>query len=132
MVLLAQQLGLNTCWVALTFSKRRSEININKGEKLVCVISLGYGETQGRQHKNRPVEEICACYENSPDWFKAGVDAAMLAPTAINQQKFAFLLDGNEVTATAQKGPYSKTDLGIVKLHFEIGAGKDNFKWAEK
>lgn len=131
LVLLAQQLGLNTCWVALTFSKRKAKIAVNKGEKLVCVISLGYGETQGKQHKNRPVEEICACYENSPEWFKAGVDAAMLAPTAINQQKFAFSLDGNTVTATAQKGPYSEVDLGIAKLHFELGAGKDNFKWTE-
>ncbi len=132
LVLLSQQLGLNTCWVALTFSKRRSKISINKGEKLVCVISLGYGEKQGREHKNRPVEEICTCYDNSPDWFKAGVDAAMLAPTAINQQKFNFSLEGNTVTATAQKGPCSKIDLGIVKLHFELGAGKDNFKWADK
>ncbi len=132
LVLLAQALGLNTCWVALTFSKRKAKIDIKKGEKLVCVISLGYGQTQGKQHKNRPVEEICACYDDSPEWFKAGVDAAMLAPTAINQQKFAFSLDGNTVTAAAQKGPYSKVDLGIVKLHFELGAGKDNFRWADK
>ena len=131
LVLLAQALGLNTCWVALTFSKRKAKFTVNKGEKLVCVISLGYGEYQGKPHKNRPVEEICPAYDNSPEWFKAGVDAAMLAPTAINQQKFAFSLDGNTVTATALKGPCSKIDLGIVKLHFEIGAGKDNFRWKD-
>jgi hypothetical protein len=25
---------------------------------------------------------------------------------------------------------YSKMDLGIVKYHFELGAGKENFEWA--
>ena len=54
----------------------------------------------------------------------------MLAPTAINQQKFTFALDGNAVTAKALKGPYSNVDLGIVKYHFELGAGKENFTWA--
>ncbi len=132
LVLLAQSLGLNTCWVALTFSKRKAEFAVNKGEKLVCVISLGYGEYQGKPHKNRSLEEICPCYDNSPDWFKSGVDAAMLAPTAINQQKFSFSLSGNTVTASAQKGPCSKIDLGIVKYHFELGAEKDNFEWADK
>lgn len=132
LVLLAQTLGLNTCWVALTFSKRKARFDVRKGEKLVCVISLGYGEYQGKAHKNRPIEEICPCYDASPDWFKAGVDAAMLAPTAINQQKFTFSLSGNTVTALELKGPCSKIDLGIVKYHFEVGAGKHNFKWGNK
>ena len=25
---------------------------------------------------------------------------------------------------------YSKMDLGIVKYHFEVGAGRENFEWA--
>ena len=69
LVLLAQMLGLNTCWVALTFSKRRARFDVGKGEKLVCVISLGYGEYQGKVHKNRPLAEICPGYDASPDWF---------------------------------------------------------------
>ena len=132
LVLLAQMLGLNTCWVALTFSKRKARFTLDKGEKLVCVISLGYGEYQGKPHKNRPLAEICPGYDASPGWFKAGVDAAMLAPTAINQQKFTFSLSGNTVTASSFKGPCSKVDLGIVKYHFEVGAGTDNFKWGNK
>lgn len=56
----------------------------------------------------------------------------MLAPTAMNQQKFQFILNGNRVVAKAGIGFYSKIDLGIVKYHFEIGAGKDNFAWMEK
>ncbi len=48
--------------------------------------------------------------------------AAMLAPTAINQQKFYFeLLPDNCVRAICKSGPYAKMDLGIVKYHFEKG-----------
>ena len=55
----------------------------------------------------------------------------MLAPTAVNQQKFRFaLVDQNTVKAGTAFGPYAKIDLGIAKLHFEIGAGKENFQWA--
>ena len=65
----------------------------------------------------------------TPDWFKKGIDAALLAPTAMNQQKFQFTLKENRVLAKAGIGFYSKIDLGIVKYHFEIGAGKKNFDW---
>ena len=27
---------------------------------------------------------------------------------------------------------YTKTDLGIAKYHFEVGAGKVNFEWVQK
>ena len=58
------------------------------------------------------------------------VACALLAPTAINQQKFKFSLhDGNKVSVKAGLGFYSKVDLGIVKYHFEIGAGVKNFEW---
>lgn len=129
-VLKAQRLGLNTCWVALTYSKRKSKCSINKGEKLLCVISLGYGATQGVAHKSRSMDALCKIYnDDTPEWFIKGMEAAMLAPTAINQQKFRFTLSGDSVNAESMGGPYSNVDLGIVKYHFEIGAGSNNFKW---
>lgn len=130
-VLEAQRLGLNTCWVALTFSKGKTRHLIGKGEKLVCVISLGYGTTQGVPHKNKPMEKLCAVQGTVPQWFQRGMDAVLLAPTATNQQKFRFSLIGDgKVKAESTGGFYSKVDLGIVKYHFEIGAGKDLFQWA--
>ena len=65
-----------------------------------------------------------------PEWFKKCVEAALLAPTAVNQQKFFFSLDNGRVSARAGMGFYSKIDLGIAKCHFELGAGKENFNWA--
>lgn len=128
-VLLAQQLGLNTCWVAATYSKGKSAATIEPGDKLLMVISLGYGENQGRPHKSRPLAEVCRAAEPMPGWFAAGMEAALLAPTATNQQKFLFTQEGDTVFAEATGGFYSKTDLGIAKLHFEIGAGPDGWRW---
>lgn len=132
-VLEAQRLGLNTCWVALTFRKGKSKhaVQIDPGEKLLMVISIGYGETSGVARKTKSVEELSRVAGTMPDWFRSGMEAAQLAPTATNQQKFVFTLNGSTVSATAGSGFYTKVDLGIAKYHFEIGAGTDGWKWAE-
>lgn len=137
-VLLAQTLGLNTCWVGLTYSKQPDKYEVREGEELLCVIALGYGATQGVQHpQKKGVEAFCEDKRTAkaalPEWFISGVEAAILAPTAVNQQKFAFALhDGNKVEAIERftlLNNYASTDLGIVKYHFEIGAGTQNFEW---
>ena len=139
-VLLAQCLGLNTCWVGVSFSKQPEEYEVFPDEKLVCVVSLGYGANQSRQHPQRKtianVTEDQRTAEKGnphPDWFTRGMEAALLAPTAINQQKFVYILhDGNKVEARTRftlLNGYAPIDLGIAKCHFEIGAGKGNFNW---
>lgn len=130
LALLAQQLGLNTCWVALTFRKSKTQCTIDPGEKLVCVLALGYGKTQGVPHKSKPLESLCQVEGEMPDWFRSGMEAALLAPTAVNQQKFLFTLQGEQVSAKATGGVHSHVDLGIVKYHFEAGAGTEHFQWA--
>ena len=136
LVLLAQTLGLNTCWVGLSYRKVPDAYNVDKDEKLVCMIALGYGETQGVPHKIKTVEQVSNASDITPSWFKKGVEAALLAPTAVNQQKFSFEYMGmsnNHHQVRAKKGfsmiGYTQMDLGIAKYHFEIGAGKDNFEW---
>ena len=131
LVLEAQRIGLNTCWVGLSYKKIGSALDIGHDEKLVCVISLGYGATQGVDHKRKAPNKVSeTSIKTAPQWYKQGVACALLAPTAINQQKFKFSLhDGNKVSVKAGLGFYSKVDLGIVKYHFEIGAGVKNFEW---
>lgn len=131
LVLRAQQLGLNTCWVAMTYTKIKSAFSIEPGEKLCIVISVGFGETQGAAHKSKSFEEVAKAEEQVPDWFKNGVNAALLAPTAMNQQKFQFTLHGSQVSAKAGIGFYTKIDLGIAKYHFEIGANNPDFEWSD-
>ena len=136
LVLLAQTLGLNTCWVGLSYSKVPGTYVLDEGEKIACYIAIGYGETQGVGHKIKTVEQVSNVSDITPSWFKKGIEAALLAPTAVNQQKFSFEYVGmsnNRHQVRAKKGfsmiGYTKMDLGIAKYHFEIGAGKDNFEW---
>lgn len=129
LVLWMQRQGLNSCWVALTYDKVPGVYTVSPGEKLCLVIALGYGATQGVPHRSKPAEAVADWVEPVPRWFRAGVDAALLAPTAMNQQKFRFVQDGTAVYAKAGFGPYTKVDLGIAKYHFELGAGKDHFSW---
>ncbi len=126
LVLAAQMLGLNTCWVALTFNKRKAKYSLEKGEKLHVVISLGYGAVQGKQHNSKAVNEISDLSEASPEWYKKGIEAVLLAPTAVNQQKFYFSLDGDKVKSKAGTGFYTEMDLGIAQYHFDIGSEKKN------
>ena len=147
LVLLAQTLGLNTCWVGLSYSKVPGTYVLEEGEKIACYIAIGYGETQGVGHKIKTVEQVSRsavrtlgpsknASDITPSWFKKGVEAALLAPTAVNQQKFSFEYVGmsnNRHQVRAKKGfsmiGYTQMDLGIAKYHFEVGAGKVNFEW---
>lgn len=129
LVLYAQQSGLNTCWVAMTYSKIKTAFSVDPGEKLCIVISLGYGQTQGTAHRSKSFAQVAKTDGQTPDWFKKGVEAALLAPTAMNQQKFLFTLNGNKVSAKAGIGFYTKIDLGIAKYHFEVGADKPDLEW---
>lgn len=137
LVLLCQTIGLNTCWVGLTYKKIKGAFELWPDEKVVYMIAVGHGTTQGSAHKIKTAEAVSNITDKSPDWFRRGVEAALLAPTAINQQKFYFELhdngNGKMPTVSAKKrfsfAGYTDTDLGIAKLHFEIGAGKDTFEW---
>lgn len=126
----AQRLGLNSCWVAMSYKKIPGAFEVNDGEKLTVVIAIGYGETQGVQHKSKSAQAVSNIGDDSPDWFKSGVESALLAPTAMNQQKFTLTYSGGKVTAKAGFGSYSKLDLGIVKYHFEVGAMPHKVEWA--
>lgn len=127
-VLLLQTLGLNSCWVAMTYKKVKNAFCVEKGEKLYCVIATGYGETEGVAHTIKPITAVSKS-EGAPEWFLDGVRGALLAPTAMNQQKFFFTLDGDKVNAKAGKAMYAKLDLGIAKYHFELASGKDHSVW---
>ena len=136
LVLFAQSLGLNTCWVGLSYSKVPGTYMLDEGEKIACYIAIGYGETQGVGHKIKTVNQVSNASDITPLWFKKGVEAALLAPTAVNQQKFSFEYVGmknGHHWVLAKKGfsmiGYTQMDLGIAKYHFEVGAGKENFEW---
>ena len=131
LVLKAQMLGLNTCWVYSTYAKRKCPLTIGPGEKLICVIAVGYGSDYGAAHSGKKMNNLCKTDVKMPDWFHRGMLAAMLAPTAFNRQQFMIHLNRGHVHFEATGGPCSKINLGIVQYHFEQGVGKDTFLWID-
>lgn len=123
-VLEAQIMGLNTCWVAGTYGKSKCKAHVDAGEKIVCVIAIGYGLNKGNAHKSKDLLKLCSVPEKDmPAWFREGIEAALLAPTAMNQQKFTIGIDGEEAVIKAGFGPFTKLDLGIVRYNFEVASG---------
>ena len=122
LVLKCQEWGLRTCWVAMTHGKTMAKIE--KGEKLLIILSLGYGENDGVPHKSKELSKLGKA-DKDTEWFQRGMEAVSLAPTAMNQQKFLFELKNGVVTAKALTGFYTKIDLGIAKYHFEVATGRE-------
>ncbi|MCD7713251.1 MAG: nitroreductase [Firmicutes bacterium] len=131
LMLYAQTLGLNTWWVGGMYSKKNARKNSDapKDARIIGVVVVGYGMEQGVPHKSKSASEVSSYDGEAPDWFKAGVEAALLAPTGMNRQEFTIKGSGKEVTMTCPKVSFAAADLGICKYHFELGAGKDNFTW---
>ncbi|MBP5417125.1 MAG: nitroreductase family protein [Clostridiales bacterium] len=124
LVLMAQKLGLNTCWAG-TFNKKNIGAEVKDGERLVISIAIGYGKDFGKPHKSKSAEQVSEASGTAPEWFSKGIEMALLAPTAINQQKFLIRLGQDEKVEYIDKGgPFSKVDIGIVRCHFEIGSGR--------
>ena len=121
LVLKCQELGLNTCWVALTHGK--VNVQTKPQQKLLILIALGYGTNTGVAHKSKPIKELCK-EDAYPEWFMKGMEAVSLAPTAMNQQKFLFEMKMVK-SMPSFDGFYSKIDLGIVKYHFEAVTGHE-------
>ena len=121
LVLYLQKLGLNTCWTG-TFNRKNTGALVAGDERLVICIAAGYGKDGGRPRRSKSVEQVTAGKKDRPKWFDDGVELALLAPTAINQQKFTIRLnDDDTVEFIDNGGVLSRVDLGIVKCHFEIG-----------
>lgn len=129
LVLEAQMLGICSCWVARTFNEKKAKYTLRPGDKLYVVISLGYGVDAGKPHISKKAEEVSNADENSPQWFRDGVAASLLAPTAMNRQDFGFELapDGETVVPKIADGAYGGIDMGIAQFHFDLGSGRRNF-----
>ncbi|MCI8553400.1 MAG: nitroreductase [Clostridiales bacterium] len=131
-MLYAQTLGLNSWWVGGTFNRKGVKKNAAaNAERVAGVVALGYGATQGVPHPSRRPEEISRYQGTAPEWFTRGVEAVLLAPTALNKQAFTIRGDGTKVSMTCSSGIFSGVDLGIGRYHFETGAGRENFEWVQ-
>ncbi len=131
-MLFAQTLGLNTWWVSGTFNKgnARERGGIPGSNLIKGIIIIGYGENNGTPHRSKSSIDVSNYSGNPPYWFIKGVGMALLAPTAMNRQGFVINGSGNKVSVECDKGQFSNLERGIIKYHFEIGAGRENFTYA--
>lgn len=129
LMLYAQTLGLNTWWVGGTFN-RKLMTEMSSGNRVVGVIAVGYGQNQGVPHKSKTAEQVSRYEGDAPEWFRRGIDGALLAPTALAKQAFMITGSGKKVSIECDNGIFTGVDTGLVKYHFELGAGKNNFEWA--
>ena len=128
LMLYAQMLGLNTWWVGGTYNRKGAQEKSGDA-KPVGIIAVGYGETQGKPHKSKAPEEVASYDGEAPRWFRDGVGAALLAPTALNKQAFSISGSGGKVAIECDNSIFTGVDTGLVKYHFELGAGRENFEW---
>lgn len=130
-VLAAQGMGLNTCWCALC-SRKKSRAVVAPGKKIRLIIAVGHGKTQGFSRKAKSVEALSSveCAKASA-WFAAAMEAAQLAPTAMNNQNFKITLlsDGKTVRIDAPQSGLNVIDGGIVRCNFEIAANEAGADW---
>lgn len=126
LVLTAQKMGLNTCWVAGTFNRKACKAKLGPNQKLYAVIAIGYGMTRGKASKSKDFDAVSkTSRQEAADWYVRGVEAALLAPTAMNQQKFVFEQTGETARLSTKFGFYTKLDKGIVRYHFEAASGHE-------
>lgn len=126
-MLYAQTLGLNTWYIGSTFNRGVS--NYVPGKKVIGIVAIGYGVNHGVAHKSRNMEEVSSYEGTMPGWFKNGIEASLLAPTALNKQDYKIIGKEDKVKIEIENGIFTGANKGLIKYHFELGAGKENFKW---
>lgn len=125
-------LDLGTCWVGGTYDA--DAYDIPSEEKLVCVMPVGYvsekatliGKAMVRAHTMRkPLEErIRSDVTPLPSWIRAGMEAVIPAPSAVNRQKPHFEYENGFLSASVSNTyEMDLVDLGIAKFHFVCEAG---------
>ena len=138
----ATTLGLGTCWVCGTYDPSKVPYQLQPGEKLCGVIVVGPVAGQpgvkeklirGALHRgHKSAAELSRGMGDAPDWFQAGISAVLRAPSAMNRQAYRFSYAGGVVTVQqTEHTAFSDVDLGIAKLHFEIGAHGGTWTWGD-
>jgi len=154
-ILEATALGLNTCWVAGFFRPEivASLVEIGSKERILAVTPVGYAQKLesleeklmtgfGRTHKRLPVSKLVSGLgrEEMPDWVRASLEAARIAPSAVNRQPWGFNVEDDGITVFVRTGGpefnvSKRLDCGIAMIHIEVAAlssgVKGNWKFLE-
>ncbi|WP_185748319.1 nitroreductase family protein [Metaclostridioides mangenotii] len=115
-------------------------------EVVSCLITFGYTDDPDEQenklhnfvYSNRkPLDQQYTTEGTQPTWFMVGMKSVEKAPSAKNLRLPIFNNDNGVVTVTLPDKSLDtssagvEVDLGIAKLHFEVGAGKGTWEWGD-
>ena len=101
----------------------------NMNRMILCMLLSVLVLSSAVAKKTKKAEQVGSYDGKAPQWFKDGIEAALLAPTALAKQAFTISGTENKVSISCDNGIFTGVDTGLVKYHFELGAGKDNFQW---
>lgn len=141
-VLEATALGLNTCWVGGFFRPEiaASLVKVSNKERVLAVTPVGYARESesweeklmtgfGRSHNRLALSRLVRGLprEKWPDWVNESLEAARLAPSAVNRQPWSFDVQDDGVTVSIRTkrrefGVSKRLDCGIAMLHLEVAA----------
>jgi len=141
-ILKATSLGLGSCWVGGLFKPEATAnlLDLAQDEKVYAVSPLGYParapsayersiEALKRRSRRtrKTADEIAPGVHEWPEWMRAAVELARIAPSAVNRQPWRFSRQGSEVLISFEGremryGIPKRLDCGIAMLHFELGA----------
>ena len=141
-ILEAEALNLATCWVAGFFRPKvvASLTEIGKRERVLTVTPIGYAAKRhsleesvmtgfGLTHRRRPLSGLVSGLQESewPRWVKLALEAARLAPSAVNRQPWRFKVEPDSVTVSVntigrEYGLSKRLCCGIAMLHIEVAA----------
>jgi len=141
-ILEAEAMNLATCWVAGFFRPKvvNSLIQLSKSERVLAVTPIGYRKKRhsleerlmtgfGLTHRRRPLSGLVSGIEESawPQWIKLALEAARLAPSAVNRQPWRFRVEPDSITVSVntprrEYGLSKRLCCGIAMLHIEVAA----------
>ncbi len=141
-ILEATALGLGTCWVAGFFRPDlvAALIDTAENERVLAVTPIGYARKNesleekvltgfGRNHQRKPLASLISGLSEKQwaEWLKMSLEAARLAPSAINRQPWGFRVEPDSITVFVRTtGPdfnvSKRLDCGIAMLHIEAAA----------
>ena len=141
-ILEATAMGLATCWVGGFFRPdvAASLVGTKANERVLAVTPVGYAAPDvtleeramcrfGLSHRRKPLSQLVTGLDmaQGPQWTRAALEAARLAPSATNRQWWSFHVEPDSITVSVTGLPIDlvvsrRLDAGIAMLHIEIAA----------
>jgi hypothetical protein len=141
-ILEATAMKLGTCWVGVSFHAELASrlALIKKHEKVLALTPVGYTSEIwsleekimtgfGITHKRKPLEKLLKGGKEAswPLWVKTALEAARVAPSAVNRQPWRFSTGQNGITISVDNLKDTlhiskRLDCGIAMLHIELAS----------